>query len=100
MSELISFLYSEEQGCFHHDPPESDGDEYFQLLAKNISDAKCLAFTELMSFKTGGEVEYSFDFVKKLWLLFDSTIDMPDSGYNQVAYALVQMKDIYLHNNL
>lgn len=100
MSELIYFLYSEEQGCFHHESGEWGGNESFKLLAKNVSCAKCDAFMELLSFKTGGEIEYPFSFVKALWIIFYSTIDAPDEVYHRMAYSFLQMKNIYLHNNL
>lgn len=90
--EKCAFLYSEEQGCFHHDPPDSLGDSRYRLIAGNVVAAKCLAFSEYMVNLHGEECEWSFDYIKSMWLLFQD-IEIDPKGWWGLVEFFIQSRN-------
>lgn len=90
MHERCSLLYSEEQGCFHHDPPQSRGDLRYRLIAQNVLEWKAFCFAQYLHNIYQEDYNFSYDFIKHLWELFAPVNMVDDESWVILDHFLVE----------
>lgn len=88
MPHTCSLLYSEKQGCFHHDLPDSKGDDNYKLLERGVSLNAAFCFAQSIYNLNPNGAKLSFDTISELWQKF-RFIDISDDTWWNLNSFLV-----------